>query len=189
MTRIALGLTVAIAATLLIPATQGQESQRRTGAASNTLELGKSVTGELDGTQQNFQFNGGNGNFYHAKVPVNLRAGQSISISASVTGSGRRIVLGLLDPKSATLGMTRPDLKTTTFKIPEVNATGKYSILVLSDLTGPFTLRVVDDGGDGIASSADPNLAILEKRVNQLEHELLELKKELQALKTKVNSK
>lgn len=187
MTRIALGLTVAMAATFLIAATHGQESQRRTGA-SNTLELGKTITGELDGTQQNFQFNGGNGNFYHAKVPVALRAGQSISISASVTGSGRRIVLGLLDPKSATLGMTRPDLKTTTFKIAEVNATGRYTILVLSDLSGPYTLRVIDDGGDVVSTSVDPNLALLEKRVNQLEQELLELKKELKALKTKVGA-
>jgi hypothetical protein len=181
----------ALAAALLVSATGS--AQR-----SKTLKLGEKFAGELSGKRTALpkiapkmrgKFGGkgkggrrGSNLGFGKKLPVSLKAGQSVSISATVAGAGRNVLLVLLDPTGEVVGHTAFKETTARLDIEEVNATGRYEIVVFSDKSGNFTLRAT-------GPSAEADAEALEKRIKELKEELKELETKLKALKAKSGKK
>lgn len=81
-----------------------------------------------------------NASGYQAEIPVTLKAGQDISITCTVVGKDRHVLLILLDPTGKQIGLSKSGVKTTSFKVEEVSATGEYKIQVFTSLIGPYEL-------------------------------------------------
>ncbi|MBN9119213.1 MAG: serine/threonine protein kinase [Planctomycetes bacterium] len=80
---------------------------------------------------------------YGVDLPIRLKARQSVIISATVAGKGRRVLIGLSDRTDKLLGGTRLwGDRAIKYPHDEVPADGTYKITVISDLVGPFTLDV-----------------------------------------------
>ena len=110
------------------------------------LKLGEKFEGELKNKKGTYVGQPGtnmrfSNDFYVAEVPVTLKAGQAIAISATVIGKGRPVAITLQDPTMNPLYGVTFAVKTVQLAVEEVNASGKYTILVISDQVGPFTLR------------------------------------------------
>ena len=150
-----------------------------------TLVLGKSLSGDLTGERMLvWTNNAGESSGYQTRIPVFLEAGQSITISASVIGKNRHVGVLLADPKLTELSRTNgSDVKATELVYEEVPSTGQYTILVFSDLVGPFEVRAVDGESAEEVETTSPNATGLEKRVKQLEEEVQSLKEAIEALK------
>jgi hypothetical protein len=148
------------------------------GAAPPTLPLGEKFEGEIremnNRPLQHALAKGG----YTAEVPVTLKAGQSISISVTVVGKDRQVGIELQDPTGKSIRWTKgAATKTSQLEVEEVSAAGKYTIVVLSDRIGPFTLRATDP------SDAQDRVKQLEDRIKRLKEELAKAEDELKALK------
>jgi RNA polymerase sigma factor (sigma-70 family) len=143
------------------------------------LTLGQKVEGEID-LKTNEGNPGGEGHLigYRVVVPITLKAGSNISASATVVGRNRRVGLMLKEPTGKILGSSKMDPRTARISVEEVNANGKYTIEVFSDLIGPFTLWVGD-------TTDELDKKMLEERINQLEKEVAELRKKLNAKENK----
>ena len=137
---------------------------------------GEKFEGETSLTELSFSYAGNTWNAHVADVPVVLKAGQSICLSATVPGKDRKVSLILVDPSGTAIAYTRtPGTKTVHLVHEEVNANGKYKIVVHSNLTGPFTLQATVSTDDELGVKA------LEERIKQLEAELAELRAKLKA--------
>jgi RNA polymerase sigma factor (sigma-70 family) len=143
------------------------------------LELGLKVEGEIN-QETNKGNPGGEGHLigYRVVVPITLKAGSNISASATVVGRRRAVGLMLKDPTGKILGSSKMDPRTAQIRVEEVNANGKYTIEVYSDLIGPFTLWAAD-------TTDELDKKMLEEKINQLEKELAELRKKLKAKENK----
>jgi hypothetical protein len=146
-------------------------------AQTGVLKFGEKFDGELSVRSPVVHVGPTAIRFYGAAIPVSLKAGQSISISATVIGNSRQVALWLRDPTGANLANTDATVKTGQLTFEEVNVTGKYMVVVGSNLVGPFTLRVTDP------SNADGDIKSLESRIEQLEKELAGARAKLKALK------
>src|SRR4051794_18021485 len=104
------------------------------------VKLGEKLEGEMK-DKALWVVGSGAHKVYRAELLVALKAGQSISILATVVGKERRVVLRLLDPDGAVIGdplkqkdpMSWP-VKTSQYTHEEVSVSGKYKIEVYSDL-------------------------------------------------------
>jgi hypothetical protein len=156
-------------------------------AQTADVKLGKAFEGETKTKkgfvyhQKNFLVANQEGGYklYFAEVPVTLKAGQSISISTTVKGTGRKVALTLIDPDKEPVDGVTLAVRTTRLKIDEVSATGKYTILVVSDRIGAFTLRA-----DG-PTARESDEKQLKEKIKELEEELANLKKKLKTLQDK----
>jgi hypothetical protein len=83
------------------------------------------------------------------------------------------VLLVLLDPKGKQIGTSKSEVKTTTLKVEEVNATGEYTILALTNLTGPFELWAnVTPDEEFQERALEEKLKRLKKEVEQTEARL-----------------
>src|SRR5438552_212784 len=135
MSRTVSVVMAAAATALLLPAT---------AAAQKTLQLGEKYEGEVGNTKKEFPA----GTYYGAELPVTLKAGQPLSVSVTVTGANRGVAVTLLDPTGKKIAETSLVTKSALLTVKEVNATGTYKIVVVSDQIGPFTLRAIGPSAD-----------------------------------------
>jgi hypothetical protein len=118
-------------------------------------------------------------NRYTTEIPVLLKGGQSISIVATVVGKDRQAFRWLRDPAGAYIAQSDSTVKTAKLECEEVNAQGKYTIVIGSDRIGPFTVRATDP------KDMDGDIKSLEATVERLEKELATARAKLKALKEK----
>jgi RNA polymerase sigma factor (sigma-70 family) len=139
------------------------------------LKSGQKLEGEID-LKTNEGNPGGEGFTvgYRVVVPITLKAGANVSASATVVGANRKVGLLLKDPTGKTLGSSKMDPRTARLNVWEVNATGKYTIHVYSDLIGPYTLWVAD-------TMDELDKKALEEQISRLEKELAVLREKLKA--------
>jgi RNA polymerase sigma factor (sigma-70 family) len=150
-----------------------------TGAArSAELMLGQKVEGEIDGKSN--VGGGGEGHLHgHSlAVPITLKAGSNVSASVTVVGRLRTVGLMLKDPTGKILGSSKMEPRTARISVEEVNANGRYTIEVYSDLIGPYTLWATD-------TTDELDRKMLGEKINHLEKELAELRKKLKAMENK----
>lgn len=162
------------------------------------LDLNKLVKGELsrDKTLRDLRNLGGNergglgsasSGWYQSEVTLSLKAGQSISIKATVTGKERFVGVILVDPtgkivfngarRTKSAPIVGAEKRSCETLYEEVNASGKYRLFIASDQIGPFTLLVTD------ASADEESVEFLEARKSKLQAELTEVEEKLKAAK------
>jgi hypothetical protein len=151
------------------------------GAVADDLELGKKLEGKLLEPMKTVYELGGFGQpGFTREVFVNLKAAQNISFNATVVGKDRKVWVLLFDPTGALIKKNysygTKELETT---FEEVNADGKYKVLVVSDQIGPFTLRASDP------ADKEARLKYLDERLQQLKKELAATESELKSLRSK----
>jgi hypothetical protein len=145
--------------------------------AQRSIPLGEKFEGELGGKPV-FQ-GGGSPNAYVAAIPVVLKAGQSVAISVTVTGKTRQIRMRFLEPTGKVIGASEWSTKSGQLNVEEVPASGKYTIVVMSDLIGPFTLLATDP------TDEKQDAKELQDRILKLEAELANLKAKLKERQAK----
>jgi hypothetical protein len=153
------------------------------------LKLGAKFEGELGGKPKGFQVaredgNSGPDNAYFTSMPVTLKAGQQIALTATVVGKDRKVGIILLDPtgKQISGNSTKFTTKTANLTYEEVPSSGKYTVILISDLVGPFTLRANGSvNGEG-------DIKALEARIADLEKELADARAKLKTLRLKLDS-
>jgi hypothetical protein len=157
-------------------------------AQSKTLKLGQIFKGELGGVKKQFKYRppatntaplpiGRPGFCYAASVPIMLKAGQEVSITATVTGKTRIVGIECYDPQKKQVekdeeGWTPTQFKTCTLHIDEVSATGKFMIVVFSDQAGPFTLKVTNESEENDREAIEAEIRNLRMRLAELEAKL-----------------
>jgi hypothetical protein len=123
--------------------------------------------------------------FYHgyaATHTIELKAGESIAISATVTGVNRQVFVALLDRTGKYVDGTMYKDTTATVSVPAVNAKGRYTIVVFSDKVGEYTLRTAPTE-DELTEKG------LEDKIKRLKEELATAEKKLEELKKSKESK
>jgi hypothetical protein len=97
--------------------------------------------------------------------PITLKAGQDVTITATVTGKERFVGVRILDTEGKRIkeeefqtlklqdlpeprGWTFVNRKTYEVTINELPTTGRYTIIVISDRLGPFTVQATE-GSEG----------------------------------------
>jgi hypothetical protein len=114
------------------------------------------------------------------EVPVTLKEGQPFDVSVTVTGDKRKVFLKLLDPAGEQIAHSKAiTFKSGRLTVEEVNASGKYTIVVVSDQSGGFTLLA--KGGADDETDEDK----LKEQIKLQEKKLAELKAKLKALQEK----
>jgi hypothetical protein len=117
---------------------------------------------------------------FTGEVPVTLKEGQGLDVTVTVTGDNRKVFLKLLDPSGLQITESKAvEYKTVRLAIEEANASGKYTIVVVSDQIGGFTLQ--SKGG----ADEDTDVDKLKEKIKQREKELADLKVKLRALEDK----
>jgi hypothetical protein len=117
---------------------------------------------------------------FTGEVPVTLKEGQGLDVTVTVTGDNRRVFMKLLDASGLQVAESKGvEYKTVRLMIEEANASGKYTIVVVSDQIGGFTLQ--SKGGADDDADADK----LREKIKQREKELADLKAKLRALEDK----
>lgn len=148
-------------------------SHCRLWADGPILEVGKKFEGEIRGPKQKpspFV-----GSVFLSEVPLLLEAGQRLHFSARVIGSGRKVGLMLIDPTGelvADKGLPRTE-ESISHGIQQIHASGRYKILVTSNLIGPFVLRT---------SSKSLN----DLTVTELKERILEMEAQLKLARTRL---
>jgi hypothetical protein len=142
-------------------------------APPDTLKPGEEYKGELMVGAPS------DGRCYYTEVPVELKAGQSVSLTVTVVGKGRQAFINLYDPAGKLLAQSKEGTKTATLLVEEVGATGKYKIRVSSANIGLFTLRVTASTDDEL------DIKALEERLKELKKETEAVEAKLKALKAK----
>lgn len=128
------------------PGKAGRKGEGRTDSddPSEPLRSGQTRKGELTGERKTTPWLGFVDSYYGhmTDVPVTLKAGDKITIRASVTGKDRKVAVALLDPSGEMIEATarNQDVGGTQLIAEEVNATGKYLIRVVSDRIGSFSV-------------------------------------------------
>jgi len=138
------------------------------------------------------------GTLYQGSMPINLKAGQGMSITATVIGQDRLVGIRVLNPAGKRI-REDPDqsyefgnqevpvnilsTKTRTITIEEVSATGIYTIIVVSDQAGPFSVTATS------SSEAGEDRESLEKQLKELRRRIVEIEAKLKALDAKPKQK
>lgn len=203
-------LPVAVMVTVaFLPSTAlSQKEVNKIPALSTGINVGEKFEGEF-GKEHKFPVSWrrkampfavtpGDPNWYTGAIPITLKAGQGISVTATVTGTDRLVGMRVLDPQGKRIkeddlppaalknaqGEPRGDTivtpKTSDLAIKEVNASGKYTIIVVSNRIGGFTVQATSGSGDDDRKS-------LEKRLKDLKKEVAEIEAKLKALDEKKN--
>lgn len=163
----------AVVVTIILALTVNPVSQ----ADEPTINLGEKFRGEISGEPKPTPGVHDDGTIsrdytgrgYQANFTVKLKAGQAALFSARVFGDDRKIRLIVRDRTGKPIAATKMVTGSCTLKIKEVGATGSHIVDVVSDRVGDFTLLVTTDEE---LSEKDR-----QKRIEQLEEELRELKK------------
>jgi hypothetical protein len=114
--------------------------------------------------------------FYSAEYTLALKAGQEIFITAEILGTGRSVKIEVDDPAGApAYREAEMAPKAMTIHLPQVGASGKYRVFVMSDQIGNFSLRATD-------KPAEMDEAALREKIERLEKELKAAKEELEAV-------
>lgn len=116
---------------------------------------------------------------YMADVSVTLKAGQDISLTCTVTGKDRHVLLVLLDPRGMQIGISKSKAKMTTLRVEDVNANGEYKILVFTSLIGPFSLWAT------ISSEEELNIKAIEEEIKTLQQLLADAEARLKKARAK----
>jgi hypothetical protein len=151
-------------------------------AADDGLKPGEPYKGEIPEEKISVAWVifGGIKTEYGVKVPLKLRSGQKISFEATVVGANRTVSIGLHDPTGKVVAVSRDGVKkTTTLSVPEVSATGTYTVIVLSDAIGDFKLTVTGP------SATELDAKTLEAEIADLKALLAKKEAALKALKAK----
>lgn len=149
-----------------------------TAFAEDETELKSGIRAEGELTDKDETAFGGIVKAYAREYTVKLKAGQSVTITASVLGTNRLVGVALLDPTGRPIDATRDvtkAVKATQLTVEEVNATGEYKILIGSEKVGEYTLT---------AKFSTPD----EVEVKQIEARLLAIKKEAAELETRLKT-
>lgn len=108
------------------------------------LPPGKKLEGELAGelvyhNHQPFL----SVNAYSTEFAVTLKAGSKITASVTVLGKGRRVTLYLKDPTGKFLACPArgANVGSNTLVVEEVAASGKYTLVIVSEQIGAFTVK------------------------------------------------
>jgi hypothetical protein len=183
-------------------ATDGQAQKK----ASKGIKLGETFEGEMKGDKFAF-FKGIAGNIavfpkiplfktrgsttpkdaYIAEVPVALKAGQKVTITAAVKGDDRKLMIIVLDRTGEIVGHSEKFTpKTAELVIEEANATGLYKIGVFSDKSGAFTLRArTPSTAKESSKETELDEKQLKAKIKALKKELADLEEKLEALQEK----
>jgi hypothetical protein len=165
-------IVAVVAGVLLVPAARTAEPA--------VLKPGEKFEGETSVQKLSFTYDTYTWNAHFADVPIVLKAGQSIAISATVPGKDRKVSLILVDPSDKAIAYSKAaGTKAVQLVHEEVNANGKYKIVVHSDYTGPFTLQA------NVSTDDELGIKVLEERIKQLEAELAETRAKLKAKQDK----
>jgi hypothetical protein len=114
------------------------------------------------------------------ELPVNLTAGQKVSIQVKVSGpETRKAALALKDTAGKQVALTQQLLPRSNELAFEASATGLSHIVVISDQVGAFKLRVDPEGGD---DAVEPDAEALKAKIRRLKQELSEAEAKLEAL-------
>jgi hypothetical protein len=144
-------------------------------AAQNGVPLNEKYTGKIGGTMFNFTIGGAGGTAaYVDKVPVKLKAGRGVTVTVTVVGDNRKAAIHLLDPDGKRIGDTPWGMQSASLPLNAVNDDGLFTILVLSDLKGPFELLVSDDR----VRALENEIKALEKTLEEKKKALAEARKE-----------
>jgi hypothetical protein len=199
-------LLMAMAASVLVSPNTGVAQKSR------GLKLGDKFEGELGGrktTTIRYRVSdeptspllGGQEGVYATSIPITLKAGQAISITASVTGNERIVGIQVFDPTQQRIGVPKPrggiqrfgaapealaSVKSHTLSIEEVNAGGRYTIVVFSDKIGPFTLKATSDSEE---EEHMDDRETLEKQLRDAKKKVEQLEAKLKAMDEKPKSK
>lgn len=120
---------------------------------------------------------------YLTVLPVKLKAGQPIEITANVVGDKRRVVVWVVD--STNKEIAKSDIKDSSqsLKVKNANATGTYGVVIWSDRIGAFDLIAEFDGPEALT------LAAAKAKVESLKKELAAAEKELKKLEDEAGKK
>jgi len=126
-------------------------------------------------------------NLYQAAIPVTLKAGQGITIAATAAGQDRFVGIRLVDPAGKRI-KEDPDLDTTVsghetamtwvapkaaeITVKEVAASGKYTIVVVSNRVGGVTVKTSSPGEGESREALEKQLKDLKKKVEEVEAKL-----------------
>lgn len=130
-------------------------------------------------------------NMYAAALPIQLKAGQPVTITATVIGQDRPVGVFILDPEGKRIQASEKEKsafgfgtqvvllsrKTAEIPIEEVSATGKHTIIVVSNRVGAFTVQATSGSGDDRES--------LERELKELRRRVAEIAVKLKALDEK----
>ena len=146
--------------------------------AEDETELKSGIRAEGELTDKDETAFGGIVKAYAKEYTVKLKAGQSVTITASVLGTNRLVGVALLDPTGRPIDATRDvtkAIKATQLTVEEVNATGEYKVLIGSEKIGAYTLT---------AKFSTPD----EVEMKQIEARLLAIKKETADLESRLKT-
>jgi hypothetical protein len=145
------------------------------------LEPGKKVEGEVGKKFEPTSWPGYVDSYYGymAHFSVYLKAGSKITINAAVLGKGRRLAIALVDETNTIVAATKrdTDVSQSRLVVTEVSATGVYTIRLVSNQIGAYTLiadfpKVEDEKS-------------LELKIEQLRKELADAESRLKELRLK----
>jgi hypothetical protein len=155
------------------------------------LEPGKKLEGELT-VESKVKFVGGVGTSswagYLTEQTVSLKAGGKIAITATVLGKGRGVAVWLKDPTGKVIdGPYNFDLATSKLQVPEVGATGKYTVVLISDQIGAYTVKAdYVKPAETSPKAESPTVTGLQEKVARLEKDYARLEKEVAEVKAKL---
>jgi hypothetical protein len=122
---------------------------------------------------------------YSTQIPITVKEGARLSVTVTVTGTERKVALGLLDPDGKVISAMKSwsDTRTAKLEVEEVNASGKYKIVVVSDLIGKFTLRASGPAAKVLGVKE------LREKLRRLKEEVAETEKLLKEAEAKAGVK
>jgi hypothetical protein len=116
---------------------------------------------------------------YRGEVLIALEAAQSLSLSVSVHGDERKVLVWLYDPQGDEIVKTSFQVGTARIDRKEVPASGKYKIVIRSPHSGAFTLLAKGPSKD------ESDEKVIDERIKELKKELADLEAKREALKKK----
>jgi len=156
-------------------------------AQSKTLKLGDEFKDKLErkaGVNKYIGYIENNpfktyADLYVSEISIKLKEGQDITITATVKGTDRLVGMQFLDPTRRVIGNEKIFLSTRTSKYTneEVPVDGDYTIIVVSEGSGSFTLLATSDAMEDDREMLERELKELKKRVAEIEAKLKALEK------------
>ncbi len=153
-----------------------------TAFAEDDTELKSGIRAEGELTEKDESAFSGILKAYVKEYTVKLKAGQSVTFTASVLGTNRLVGVALLDPAGRPIDATRDvtkAVKATQLTVEEVNATGEYKVFIASEKIGAYTLTAK------FSTPEEVEVKQIETRLQVLKKESADLESRLKALKGK----
>jgi|SRR5579872_1351765 len=146
---------------------------------SSKIPLNQDHEGELGGTIGHIGWDPlGHGiDGYKSENTIELKAGKGVKLVANVTGSGRKVGLILIDETGVQLGASKFDVKDATLNVGEVSYSGIYTVQVVSDRIGTYSVCAFAD--------EDETEASIQAKIDALTAELAVQQQKLKDLKEK----